>query len=149
MAFYLALKEIWRSRGRYLLIAMIVALITTLVLFIAALSEGLASANREYIEKLNGELLIFQSGTELSTTASRIGRSRIAELRRVEGVQDVGQVGFASAKIPMAQGADEEAQRHGRRAAGRARRLARDAQAQAAGGSAGEPPGHRGGGADA
>jgi len=30
MAFYLALKEIWRSRGRYLLIAMIVALITML-----------------------------------------------------------------------------------------------------------------------
>ena len=110
MAFYLALKEIWRSRGRYLLIAMIVALITTLVLFIAALSEGLASANREYIEKLNGELLVFQSGTELSTTASRIGRSRIAELRRVEGVAEVGQVGFATAKIPQgedAAGADE------------------------------------------
>jgi len=110
MAVYLALKEVWRSRGRFLLIAMIVALITTLVLFIAALSEGLASANREYIEKLNGELLVFQSGTELSTTASRIGRSRIAELRRVEGVAEVGQVGFATAKIPQgedAAGADE------------------------------------------
>ena len=87
MPFYLAFKEMWRSRGRYLLIAMIVALITTLVLFIAALSEGLASANREYIEKLNGELLVFQSGTELSTTASRIGRSRLNELRRVPGVR--------------------------------------------------------------
>jgi putative ABC transport system permease protein len=107
MAFYLAVKEIWRSRGRYLLIAMIVALITTLVLFIAALSEGLASANREYIEKLNGELLVFQSGTELSTTASRIGRSRIAELRRVAGVQEVGQVGFATAKVPALDGGDE------------------------------------------
>lgn len=104
MAFYLAFKEMWRSRGRYLLIAMIVALITTLVLFIAALSEGLASANREYIEKLNGELLVFQSGTELSTTASRIGRSRLNELRRVPGVQDVGQVGFATAKVSQLDG---------------------------------------------
>jgi putative ABC transport system permease protein len=107
MAFYLAIKEIWRSRGRYLLIAAIVALITTLVLFIAALSEGLASANREYIEKLNGELLVFQEGTELSTTASRIGRSRISELRRVAGVEAVGQVGFASAKVPNPDGGDE------------------------------------------
>lgn len=107
MAFYLALKEIWRSRGRYLLIAMIVALITTLVLFIAALSQGLASANREYIEKLNGELLVFQEGTELSTAASRIGRERIAQLRRVAGVADVGQVGFATAKAPTADGATE------------------------------------------
>ena len=40
MAVYLALKEVWRSRGRFLLIAMIVALITTLVLFIAALYRG-------------------------------------------------------------------------------------------------------------
>ena len=107
MSFYLAFKEMWRSRGRYLLIAMIVALITTLVLFIAALSEGLASANREYIEKLNGELLVFQSGTELSTTASRIGRSRLNELRRVPGVQDVGQVGFATAKVAQADGKDD------------------------------------------
>jgi putative ABC transport system permease protein len=108
MAFYLAVKEIWRSRGRYLLIAMIVALITTLVLFIAALSEGLASANREYIEKLNGELLVFQEGTELSTTASRIGRSRISSIRRVEGVEAVGQVGFASAKVPNPDGSGDE-----------------------------------------
>ncbi len=107
MAFYLALKEVWRNKGRFLLIAAVVALITTLVLFIAALSEGLASANREYIEKLNGELLVFQSGTQLSTTASRIGRSRIAELRRVEGVEAVGQVGFTTAKLVPPDGGEE------------------------------------------
>jgi putative ABC transport system permease protein len=107
MAVYLALKEVWRSRGRFLLIALIVALITTLVLFIAALSQGLAAANREYIEKLNGELLVFQSGSELSTAASRIGRSRLAEIRRVPGVVDAGQVGFATAKLPREDGGDE------------------------------------------
>lgn len=107
MAFYLALKEVWRNKGRFLLIASVVALITTLVLFIAALSEGLASANREYIEKLNGELLVFQSGTQLSTTASRIGRSRIAELRRVDGVEAVGQVGFTTAKLVPPDGGEE------------------------------------------
>ena len=99
MFFYLALKEVWRNKGRFLLIASVVALITTLVLFIAALAEGLASANREYIEKLNGELLVFQDGTQLSTTASRIGRERLAELRRVEGIEAVGQVGFSTLKL--------------------------------------------------
>jgi putative ABC transport system permease protein len=99
MAFYLALKEVWRNKGRFLLIASVVALITTLVLFIAALSEGLASAN--------GELLVFQSGTQLSTTASRIGRSRIAELRRVEGIEAVGQVGFTTAKLVPPEGGEE------------------------------------------
>lgn len=107
MSFYLALKEVWRNKGRFLLIAAVVALITTLVLFIAALAEGLASANREYIEKLNGELLVFQEGTQLSTTASRIGRTRIAELRRVEGVAAVGQVGFATLKLVLPEGSGE------------------------------------------
>ena len=107
MAFYLAFKEVWRNKGRFALIAAVVALITVLVLFIAALAEGLASANREYIEKLNGELLVFQANTQLSTAASRIGRSRVGELRRVEGVEAVGQVGFSTAKLVPPNGGDD------------------------------------------
>ena len=104
MAVYLALKEILHNKGRFLLIALIVALITTLVLFIAALAEGLGNGNREYISKLNGELLVYQEKTDLSIGASRIGRSTVAELRRVDGVQDVGQIGFSNATIDLADG---------------------------------------------
>jgi putative ABC transport system permease protein len=46
MGFYLAVKELWRNRGRFVLISLVIALITTLVLFIAALAEGLADSNR-------------------------------------------------------------------------------------------------------
>lgn len=104
MAVFLALKEIMHNKGRFLLIALIVALITTLVLFIAALAEGLGNGNREYISKLNAELLVYQEKTDLSIGASRIGRSTVAELRRVEGVLDVGQVGFSNATIDLADG---------------------------------------------
>ena len=99
MALFLAYKEIWHSRGRFFLIALIVALITTLVLFIAALAEGLGSGNREYLEKLNGELIVYQENVDLSIAASRIGRTRANEIRRVEGVADVGQIGVASASV--------------------------------------------------
>ena len=37
LAFYLALKEVIRNRGRFLLVSLVIALITLLVLFIAAL----------------------------------------------------------------------------------------------------------------
>ncbi len=104
MAFHLAFKEIWHSRGRYLLIAMIVALITTLVIFIAALTEGLGAGNREYLEKLDGELIVYQDGVELSVAASRIGRSRLNEIRRVEGVADVGQIGTSTSTIVLPDG---------------------------------------------
>ena len=48
---YLAVKEVWRNRGRFLLVSLVIALITLLVLFIAALGEGLGNGNREYISK--------------------------------------------------------------------------------------------------
>ena len=96
---FLAFKEIFHSKGRFLLVASIVALITTLVLFIAALAEGLGSGNREYIEKLNGELIAVQEKVDLSVAASRIGRSKANEIRRVEGVAAIGQVGFSNATL--------------------------------------------------
>jgi len=99
MPFYLALKEIWRTRGRFILFSMVIALITMLVLFVAALAEGLGSGNREYIEKLNADLIVYQSKVDLSVGASRIGTGRLNELRRVEGVAAVGPIGTASASI--------------------------------------------------
>ncbi|MCX6043858.1 MAG: ABC transporter permease [Chloroflexi bacterium] len=104
MPVFLAIKEISYSKGRFLLIALIVALITTLVLFIAALAEGLGSGNREYIQKLNGELIAIQEKVDLSVAASQIGRSKMSEIRRIKGVSDVGQVGFAAGTIIFADG---------------------------------------------
>lgn len=104
MAFHLAMKEILRSKGRYLLISGIVALITTLVLFIAALAEGLGSGNREYIEKLNAELLVYQNNVDLSISASRLGRGKLAQIRRVEGVDAVGQIATSNTTIVLPDG---------------------------------------------
>jgi putative ABC transport system permease protein len=80
MAFYLALKEIWRNRGRFILFSLVIALITTLVLFIAALAGGLATANRQFIEKLDADLLVFQENTDLQTASSRLGPDKIREV---------------------------------------------------------------------
>ncbi|NUM45143.1 MAG: ABC transporter permease [Anaerolineales bacterium] len=99
MALYLTIKEIWRNRNRYLTFSLVIALITVLVLFIAGLGEGLATANKEFIEKIDGELLLFQENTELSTTASRIAWSKLNDIQRVPGVAEVGPIGLATATI--------------------------------------------------
>ena len=104
LAIHLTFKEIWHAKGRYLLVSLIVALITTLVLFIAALAEGLGAGNREYLEKLNGELVIYQENSDLSVAASRVGRSKLAAIRRVAGVEDAGQVGTSSATLVFPDG---------------------------------------------
>jgi putative ABC transport system permease protein len=104
MGFYLAIKEVWRNRGRFLLISMVIALITTLVLFIAALAEGLAQANREYLSKVNAELFVYQKDVDTLIPTSRIGRSKINDILRVEGVQEVGALGFATGTLIVSNG---------------------------------------------
>lgn len=96
MGIYLAIKEVWRNRGRFLLISLVIALITTLVLFIAALAEGLGQSNREYLSKVDAELFVFQKDVDTLIATSRIGRSRINDILRVEGVKAVGALGFAT-----------------------------------------------------
>src|SRR5512139_1010991 len=107
MALFLSVKEVWRNKGRFFLFALVIALITTLVLFVAALAEGLAQANREYLQKLDAELLVFQENTELSTFSSRLDRSILNDISRVDGVQAVGPIGFASASIVLPAGQED------------------------------------------
>ena len=64
VAIYLAFKELWRKRGRYLLVSLVIALITLLVIFIAALGEGLGNGNREYLAKLDAQLLVYQDQSD-------------------------------------------------------------------------------------
>jgi putative ABC transport system permease protein len=104
MGLYLAIKEVWRNRGRFLLISLVIALITTLVLFIAALAEGLAQSNREYLSKVDSELFVFQKDVDRLIATSRIGRSKINDIRRVEGVKDVGAIGFATGTLIRSDG---------------------------------------------
>lgn len=102
MAFYLAFKEVWRNRMRFFLFSLVIALITTLVLFVAGLAEGLASSNKEYLSKLDAQLVIFQKNVDVNIAASRIGRSKLNSIRRVEGVNAIGSIGASSGTLVFA-----------------------------------------------
>ena len=101
LATYLALKEVWRNRGRFLLVSLVIALITLLVLFIAALGEGLGSNNREYISKVDGQLVVFLEKADYIISASRLEQLTLRAVRRVEGVDDAGPVSTANTAIML------------------------------------------------
>jgi putative ABC transport system permease protein len=103
---FLSFKEIWRNKGRFLLFSLVIALITTLVLFIAGLAEGLGAGNREYLEKLNADLILFQEDVDLSIPSSRFDRSTLNNVQRVEGVAETGSIGFSNSTIPLESGQD-------------------------------------------
>ena len=99
MGIYLAIKEVWRNRGRFLLISLVIALITTLVLFIAALAEGLGQSNREYLSKVDAELFVFQKDVDTLIATSRIGRSKINDILRVEGGKSGWRIGICHRRV--------------------------------------------------
>jgi len=95
----LAFKEMTRNVGRFASISSVIALITVLILFLSGLGEGLALGNRQFIERIQGELLVYQDTADLQIAASQFDRSIIASVRRVPGVEDVGAIGFSSTVI--------------------------------------------------
>lgn len=99
MSLYLSFKEIWRNKGRFLLFSMVIALITLLVLFIAALAGGLSQANRQYMDNLDADLLVYQENADLLISASRLDNEKQASVTRVDGVADAGALGFSTATI--------------------------------------------------
>ncbi|MEW5870512.1 MAG: ABC transporter permease [Chloroflexota bacterium] len=104
MSSYLAIKEIWRNRGRFLLFSLVIALVTTLVLFIAGLATGLADSNRQFIDKLEADLLVFQENVDLQSTSSRLELSKATAIRRIEGVADAGPIGFSAGTVVFTDG---------------------------------------------
>lgn len=103
---YLALKEVWRGRGRFLLVSLVIALITVLVLFIAGLGEGLGNGNREFLSRLDAQLIVFQARADNVVNVSRLSRDRLAAVRRVAGVAAAGPVGVANVVLVRPDGAE-------------------------------------------
>lgn len=99
LAFYLALKEVFRNKGRFLLVSLVIALITLLVLFIAALGEGLANGNRQYVANLDAQLVVFLEKSDFSISASRLDTNTARAIRRVDGVADAGPIYTSTTEI--------------------------------------------------
>lgn len=99
LAFYLAIKEIVRNKGRFLLVSLVIALITLLVLFIAALGEGLADGNRQYVANLDAQMVIFLEKSDYNISSSRLETNTIRAVRRVEGVAEAGEIFTSTSEI--------------------------------------------------
>lgn len=104
LATYLAFKEVIRNRGRFLLVGLVIALITLLVLFIAALGEGLADANRQYLSRLDADLLVYLEKSDFIVPSSRVEKSTVRVIRRVEGVADAGPIAASNTAILLPDG---------------------------------------------
>ena len=81
--------------------SLVIALISVLVLFTAGLGEGLATNNKEYLEKLDADLLVFQTDANFSTIESRLDYKKYKRTRRIEGIADAGPIAFSNVKVVL------------------------------------------------
>jgi putative ABC transport system permease protein len=81
----------------------VIALITLLVLFIAALGEGLANGNRQYIANLDAQLIVFLDKSDNIISSSRLEYNTIRAVRRVDGVADAGAIYTSTTQIVSVQ----------------------------------------------
>nr|WP_243753013.1 ABC transporter permease [Leucobacter ruminantium] len=88
------------ARGRFLLIAAVVALITLLVGFLSGLTGGLASQNISAVLQLPGDRLILQQpdAGEPSFATSTISEESVSAWRSADGVRSVVPVGIAQSR---------------------------------------------------
>lgn len=99
LSIYLAIKEVARNRGRFLLVSLVIALITLLVLFIAALGEGLANSNRQYLANLDADMLVFLEKADFVIPSSRVDKTLARTIRRVDGVENAGIIAASNTAI--------------------------------------------------
>lgn len=93
---FLALREIYAARGRFVLIAGVVGLITLLVVMLSGLTGGLGKQNTSALEALNPDRFALAStGDGYSFTSSSVTDRDAAEWASISGVTSVTPLGTA------------------------------------------------------
>lgn len=76
---FLAIKEMTKEKGRFLLIIGIIALISYLVFFLTGLAYGLAKDNTTAVENWNADQVVLKAGTNGNLSASMMEKSALED----------------------------------------------------------------------
>ncbi|MGX7393733.1 ABC transporter permease [Carnobacterium mobile] len=105
---FLALKELRYSKGRFLMISLIIVLISWLVFFLAGLGNGLSDLGAATLKYADVDYAVYEEKSDFTFSKSMISESIADDLLKEDGVKAVAPFGTASASIRNA-GSDKEA----------------------------------------
>lgn len=97
---FVALRDLRHARGRFVLMTSVIALITLLVGFLAALTSGLGRASTSAVVDLPVDRIAFAepAGSDLSFTESQVDETQWVGWDSVPGVEDAEPLGIAQAR---------------------------------------------------
>jgi len=98
----LPLRELRRQPSRFIVATVVLAFLTTLLLFLGGLLDGLYLGSTGAIRAQQGDVIVFSSNARDSFLRSRITSETRAQVEAVPGVEEVGGLGFVllGAKVP-------------------------------------------------
>lgn len=97
----LALKEVWRAKLRFGLLAGAIALLVFLLLFLNTLSSALLSTFTGAIEQLDADVLVYGEDARSTLQASRLDPALVDEVADLDGVAAAAPLGLVSARADL------------------------------------------------
>lgn len=98
---FLARKELWFSKKRFLLIGFIIVLISWLVFMLSGLGNGLSDLGTATIRYSELELAIFEEESEFSLSKSTLTESLVEEIAQLEGVEEAAGIATAAGALVL------------------------------------------------
>ncbi len=89
---FLARKELWFSKRRFLLIGFIIVIITWLVFMLSGLGNGLADLGTAVIRYSDMELAVFEEEAEFSLSKSTLSGNLVDDLIKLDGVEEAAPI---------------------------------------------------------
>jgi putative ABC transport system permease protein len=99
---FVALREVRFARGRFLLIAAVVGLITVLVGFLSGLTGGLAQRNISAVLQLPGDRVVLQDGEDVAYSTSAVDGDAERAWETADGVTSVQSVRITTTRASSA-----------------------------------------------
>lgn len=105
---FLALKELKYSKGRFIMISLIIVLISWLVFFLAGLGNGLSDLGAATLKYGDFDYALFEEESDFSFSKSVLSESSAEELLNEKGVKAVAPIGTASASIRQKESSEDK-----------------------------------------
>lgn len=89
---FLASKELWFSKRRFLLIGFIIVMISWLVFVLIGLGNGLSDLGTAVIRYSEMDLAVFEKEAEFSLSKSTLTGSLVDDLAKLDGVEEAAAI---------------------------------------------------------
>lgn len=99
---FLALKELKHSKGKFMMIGLIIVFISWLVFVLSGLGTGLSDLATSTLKYSEADYAVFEDETDFSFSKSILSESVEKEILKQEGVDAVASMGTVSASIRSA-----------------------------------------------